>query len=312
MLDFADAVAINKFERRGARPTRCATSRRQLARNREWFGRGPEEMPVFGTIASRFNDDGVTALYQYLAAVWLSTGLAAGAPAPAPRADEPHVESGQRSWCPPSGCGTWPRSRRRCAATTPAPPSRRPSPAGPAARRAVAAELGRRARAGRAEVGQLVAEAAEALGRRAPRLLEGWPATVDAYPARTVVPAGSRPRDPTARRCRAPRSPRWRCPAPTTRASSSAGCGRTSRAGSPSPPGCSPSSAQGEDPARCSPARATPSAPTAASTAVGGQPAKRLSTAFDSVTLYGYDPDQRPTSTARSATAACRSPPSTT
>jgi methylmalonyl-CoA mutase len=43
-----------------------------------------------------------------------------------------------------------------------------------------------------------------------------------------------------------------------------------------------------------------------------GMPAKRLSTAFDSVTLYGCDPDRVPTSTARSATPACRSPRSTT
>jgi methylmalonyl-CoA mutase len=38
--------------------------------------------------------------------------------------------------------------------------------------------------------------------------------------------------------------------------------------------------------------------------AVAGMPAKRLSTAFDSVTLYGHDPDRGPTSTARSATRA--------
>ena len=43
-----------------------------------------------------------------------------------------------------------------------------------------------------------------------------------------------------------------------------------------------------------------------------GMPAKRLSTAFDSVTLYGNDPDRGPTSTARSATRASRSPRSTT
>jgi len=43
-----------------------------------------------------------------------------------------------------------------------------------------------------------------------------------------------------------------------------------------------------------------------------GQPATRLSTAFDSVTLYGFDPEERPTSTARSAPQGSRSPPSTT
>ena len=39
---------------------------RQLVRNREAFGKKPEDMPVFGTSAATFNDDGVTALYQHL------------------------------------------------------------------------------------------------------------------------------------------------------------------------------------------------------------------------------------------------------
>jgi methylmalonyl-CoA mutase len=41
--------------------------RKQYQRNRELWKTPPEEMPVFGTIASRFNDDGVTALYQAIA-----------------------------------------------------------------------------------------------------------------------------------------------------------------------------------------------------------------------------------------------------
>ena len=39
---------------------------KQVQRNREAFGKRPEEMPVFGTMAARFNDDGVSALYQAL------------------------------------------------------------------------------------------------------------------------------------------------------------------------------------------------------------------------------------------------------
>ncbi|MBB5802647.1 methylmalonyl-CoA mutase [Saccharothrix ecbatanensis] len=65
MLDFADAVAINKFERRGAEDARRDVAR-QLVRNREAFGASWEDMPVFGTSAATFNDDGVTALYQHL------------------------------------------------------------------------------------------------------------------------------------------------------------------------------------------------------------------------------------------------------
>ena len=65
MLDFADAVAINKFERRGAEDALRDVGR-QLVRNREAFGQQPGDMPVFGTSAARFNDDGVTALYHHL------------------------------------------------------------------------------------------------------------------------------------------------------------------------------------------------------------------------------------------------------
>ncbi|MEV0431458.1 fused isobutyryl-CoA mutase/GTPase IcmF [Micromonospora sp. NPDC050495] len=65
MLDLADVVAINKFERRGAQDALRDVAR-QMVRNREQFGTPWQEMPVFGTSAARFDDDGVTALYQHL------------------------------------------------------------------------------------------------------------------------------------------------------------------------------------------------------------------------------------------------------
>ena len=75
MLDFADFVAINKFDRKGAQDA-LRDVRKQYQRNREQFRIAPDEMPVYGTIASRFNDDGVTALYQALAARLRERGLA--------------------------------------------------------------------------------------------------------------------------------------------------------------------------------------------------------------------------------------------
>ncbi|HET6285551.1 MAG TPA: cobalamin-dependent protein, partial [Amycolatopsis sp.] len=75
MLDFADAVAINKFERRGAEDARRDVAR-QLVRNREAFGSSPDDMPVFGTSAATFDDDGVTALYQFLRDQLAGHGLA--------------------------------------------------------------------------------------------------------------------------------------------------------------------------------------------------------------------------------------------
>src|SRR6201996_7408268 len=74
MLDFADVVAINKFERRGGADALRDVSR-QLIRNREAFGASPDDMPVFGTSAATFNDDGVTALYQHLAGLLREHGL---------------------------------------------------------------------------------------------------------------------------------------------------------------------------------------------------------------------------------------------
>jgi len=63
MLDFADFVAINKFDRKGSQDALRDVAK-QVQRNREQWDKSTEEMPVFGTQASRFNDDGVTALYQ--------------------------------------------------------------------------------------------------------------------------------------------------------------------------------------------------------------------------------------------------------
>jgi methylmalonyl-CoA mutase len=65
MLDFADFIAINKFDRKGAQDALRDVAK-QYQRNRELWSMSPDQMPVFGTQASRFNDDGVTALYHGL------------------------------------------------------------------------------------------------------------------------------------------------------------------------------------------------------------------------------------------------------
>ncbi|WP_296509587.1 fused isobutyryl-CoA mutase/GTPase IcmF [Rhodoferax sp.] len=63
MLDFAEFVAINKFDRKGASDALRDVAK-QVQRNKEAWTTPTEQMPVFGTMAARFNDDGVTALYQ--------------------------------------------------------------------------------------------------------------------------------------------------------------------------------------------------------------------------------------------------------
>jgi methylmalonyl-CoA mutase len=74
MLDFAELVAINKFDRKGALDALRDVSK-QVQRNKEAWNTPTEQMPVFGTMAARFNDDGVTALYQALKARLAGLGL---------------------------------------------------------------------------------------------------------------------------------------------------------------------------------------------------------------------------------------------
>jgi isobutyryl-CoA mutase len=78
MLDFADLVAINKFDRKGAEDA-LRDVRKQYQRNRGLFSTPADDLPVFGTQASRFNDDGVTALHQALLGLLRNKGLKAEA-----------------------------------------------------------------------------------------------------------------------------------------------------------------------------------------------------------------------------------------
>jgi len=63
MLDFAHLIVVNKYEKRGGEDA-VRDVRKQVQRNRKAWDKSPKEMPVYGTIASKFNDDGVTALYH--------------------------------------------------------------------------------------------------------------------------------------------------------------------------------------------------------------------------------------------------------
>ena len=284
MLDLADVVAINKFDRRGGDDA-LRDVRRQFARDRELFGVDPEELPVFGTIASRFNDDGVTALYQHLRSVLAEQGLPVEARA-ARRRRRAGILGHARVVVPPD------RSRylaeiagavrdhhaetQRLADVVRAAQRldlvrRPPGPRRP--RRRCPARRGR-GRPPRGARRPAVRHRALARRRRAaPQRRPG--------PTVALGHAGAAGRGADLRRRRRPRH----VPA----------VGEPARAASRSPPACSRSSATTRTPPACSPARATPSAPTAASTCSRpDMPATRLSTAFDSVTLYGFDPAERP------------------
>ena len=65
MLDFADVIALNKFDKRGALDA-LRDVKKQYQRNHQLWDQDPEAMPVFGTIASQFNDPGMNRLYRKL------------------------------------------------------------------------------------------------------------------------------------------------------------------------------------------------------------------------------------------------------
>jgi methylmalonyl-CoA mutase len=65
MLDFADVIALNKFDKRGALDA-LRDVKKQYQRNHQLWNNKVEDMPVFGTIASQFNDPGTNQLYKHV------------------------------------------------------------------------------------------------------------------------------------------------------------------------------------------------------------------------------------------------------
>ncbi len=63
MLDFADIIAINKFDKKGALDA-LRDVKKQYQRNHKLFDKNADDMPVYGTIASQFNDPGMNSLYK--------------------------------------------------------------------------------------------------------------------------------------------------------------------------------------------------------------------------------------------------------
>ena len=74
MLDFADLIAINKFDKKGGLDA-IRDVKKQYQRNNTLFNRDVETMPVYGTIASQFNDPGVNSLYKSIMDKFSENGL---------------------------------------------------------------------------------------------------------------------------------------------------------------------------------------------------------------------------------------------
>src|SRR5438477_250254 len=290
MLDFADFVAINKFDRKGAEDA-LRDVRKQVQRNRQAFGTSAEQMPVIGTIASRFNDDGVTALYHAVAARLAEKGLKLK-PGRLPRLDA-KVPSDVHVIIPPK--------RQRYLAEI-AETVR--------AYHQFASEQSRIARerqqlaATRAMLGKELPEIQSLLAQRsldadAKALLDSWPETLKTYSGdeHVVKVRGKEIRtalgSASLSGTRVPKVAlpkfedhgellRWRL--------------RENLPGEfPFTAGVFHSKRENEDPTRMFAGEGSPFRTNRRFHLLSKDlPAKRLSTAFDSVTLYGFDPDERP------------------
>jgi methylmalonyl-CoA mutase len=99
MLDFADLVALNKFEKRGAEDA-LRDVRKQWKRNRQRFSTPDEQVPVFPTIASRFNDPGVNRLFRAICAA-IGSRMPELAEVWLPGSELPEPSDGDRALIPP-------------------------------------------------------------------------------------------------------------------------------------------------------------------------------------------------------------------
>ncbi len=297
MLDFADVVAVNKYERRGAEDARRDVAR-QLVRNREAFGTSWDDMPVFGTSAARFDDDGVTALYQHLRGLLVERGLPAFEPALAPVSTK--VSTGLTS--------VLPRGRERyladIAETVRGYHSRTEQQAVAARRRQQAsATVDLLAATGRtdglAEVERLVAELDGALDSSTRHLLAEWPGVRATYQGdeRVYVVRGTEHRTPLTRETLSgTHVPRVALPRDEDHGELVRFLRRENLPGRfPFTAGVFPFKREGEAPARMFAGEGDPARTNRRFHLLSeGQPATRLSTAFDSVTLYGRDPAPAP------------------
>jgi isobutyryl-CoA mutase len=293
MLDFADVVAINKFERRGAADALRAVSR-QLVRNREVFGARPDDMPVFGTSAATFNDNGVTALYQYLAGLLAERGLPLTAGVLPPAVGR--VSTDAAPIIPPAKTAYL----AEVAATIRGYHEQTEKQAA-AVRRvqrlaAVRAEL-----SGDSErtVADLEAQATRDVTGENAALIAAWPAVVESYSGdEQVVRVRDRELRTTLTResLSGSKIPRVALPRYEDHGELLKFLRKENLPGYfPYTAGVFPFKREGEDPARMFAGEGDPFRTNRRFKLLSeGNPATRLSTAFDSVTLYGRDPGESP------------------
>ena len=314
MLDYADFVAINKFERRGSEDA-LRDVRKQYRRNRKLFdpALADEALPIFGTIASQFNDPGVTRLYvKMVAKVEEKTGAAWRSGMPPERL----AGGGKPGIIPPRHVRYLSQVSEACRDHR----SRVEQDAGFARRAYGIAEtlrgfgveavrgaiFGPEAVAARKETDQLAAalmqrhdEALESLSPEGRKALRSLDALYDVYGKREMVYAvrGKEIRTPLVseslshleiKKVALPRYRDWGDLLTWLMLENVPG-------EYPYTAGVFPLKRTQEDPARMFAGEGPPERTNQRFHLLSkGQPAVRLSTAFDSVTLYGEDPHERP------------------
>ncbi len=301
MLDFADIVVVNKFEKRGGEDA-VRDVRKQVQRNRNAFEIPPEEMPVYGTIASKFNDDGVTALYHgLLDQIKAKTGMAFASQLPRP---ETKISSSKTIIIPPERT----RYLAEIAETVRHYHARTDHQAQALRQvwhleetaRVLSSDLPDDTRqALLAQLKEETAKARQALDPETAALVNGWAETQNAYQQDELVyeVRGREIRVPlfTESLCRK-KIPKIALPRFKDPGEIYCWLRRENLPGYfPYTAGVFPMKRVGEDPTRMFAGEGDPQRTNARFKLLSSaSDAKRLSTAFDSVTLYGYDPDPRP------------------
>ncbi|MFN3883929.1 MAG: fused isobutyryl-CoA mutase/GTPase IcmF [Rhodocyclaceae bacterium] len=295
MLDFADFVAINKFDRKGAMDA-LRDVRKQYQRNRGLFAARIEDMPVFGTQAARFNDDGVTALYHAIAAHLAGKGLKLE-PGRLPPVETKH-SSRSRAIVPAA------RSRYLAEiADTVRGYHRHVDAQVKLARERQSLRIAKEILAGcgkeTKDLDELFAWKEGQLDPRAKKLLEMWPATVKAYAGDEYV-VKIRDREIrtklTHETLSGTKIKKVALPKYQDEGELLSWLMKENVPGSfPYTAGVFAFKRENEDPTRMFAGEGDAFRTNRRFKKLSeGMPAKRLSTAFDSVTLYGCDPDERP------------------
>jgi methylmalonyl-CoA mutase len=299
MLELADAVAINKFDRRGAEDALRSVGRQWVRNHADLPSTrsAPDDVPVFGTIASRFNDEGTTALYQHLRDALGGHGLPVATPQIAPV-----VVKASRS----SSMVIPPERVRYLAeiAETVRAYHRTTAEQAELVRQAqqVAATAGLLGRRGdpAASLAGLAAELEDRIDPGSRELLTGFAALreeLDADELVTPTATGERRTALARRSLSGTRVPRLALPPATYDDGALLDWLRSEHLPGhfPFTAGVFPFKRDSEDPARMFAGEGDPFRTNRRFHLLsGGQPATRLSTAFDSVTLYGRDPDTVP------------------